>query len=270
MYQTYIFDLYETLLDIHTDEDSLFFWTKMADLYACYGAVYDPEEMKDMYRKFCREEEIKTKKEGITYPEIDLTAVFERLLKEAPSAVCVPYSIASMKRWSGMIANTFRVLSRDRLKPYKNVLETLQKLKDEGKRIILCSNAQAAFTETELAVTGLTDYFDGIYLSSDYGVRKPDRLFLDYVVKNEKLNVKECLFIGNDFVSDISMAYACGMDSAFLNTYRFSEERIHEEIETIRTDEEIRIHVIQDIKELPAIKKGESRYGEMAERRSIL
>ena len=61
MYQNYIFDLYGTLVDIHTDETVRGLWKQMAELYTRRGAAYRPEELRETYEMLCREE---TKKKG--------------------------------------------------------------------------------------------------------------------------------------------------------------------------------------------------------------
>ena len=56
MYQNYIFDLYGTLIDIHTDEETRGLWKQMAGILARRGAKYRPEELRQAYRTFCEEE----------------------------------------------------------------------------------------------------------------------------------------------------------------------------------------------------------------------
>ena len=76
MYQTCIFDLYGTLVDIHTDEDSDKLWEKMALFYGFYGACYKIEEMKAAYKAIVQKME--KGKEGIrrdsheAFPEIQI------------------------------------------------------------------------------------------------------------------------------------------------------------------------------------------------------
>lgn len=41
MYQNYIFDLYGTLVDIHTNEDKPYLWDKMTEFYGFQGAIYE-------------------------------------------------------------------------------------------------------------------------------------------------------------------------------------------------------------------------------------
>ncbi|MFR2512747.1 MAG: hypothetical protein ACLS9K_13090, partial [Lachnospira eligens] len=42
-YKNYVFDLYGTLVDIHTDEEQELLWEKLALFYGYYDAVYEPE-----------------------------------------------------------------------------------------------------------------------------------------------------------------------------------------------------------------------------------
>ena len=97
MYQNYIFDLYGTLVDIHTNEKKAYLWKKMS--------------------------------------------------------------------------------------LFPGVPEMLQRLKDAGKKVFLLSNAQALFTAPEIPLLGLTKYFDGILLSSDDRVKKPDPAFFEMLLK---------------------------------------------------------------------------------------
>ena len=45
-YDNYVFDLYGTLVDIHTQEDDYVLWEKLALFYGYYSAIYEPEELK--------------------------------------------------------------------------------------------------------------------------------------------------------------------------------------------------------------------------------
>ena len=57
MHKNFIFDLYGTLIHIHTDENDMFLWQKMAEIYSAYGAEYDGYGLKEAYARICREEE---------------------------------------------------------------------------------------------------------------------------------------------------------------------------------------------------------------------
>ena len=49
MYRNFVFDLYGTLVDIHTQEEQELLWEKMALFYGYQGAFYTPQELHDAF-----------------------------------------------------------------------------------------------------------------------------------------------------------------------------------------------------------------------------
>ncbi len=231
MIKNYIFDLYGTLLAIRTDEYHLSFWRKMCKVYRQYGIRYKPVELRRKYADLClKEERLMSDRQ---YPEINLLNVFSSLLKG--------------KRGNAEeIATLFRASSRLYCFPYENTITVLEKLKKQGKKIYLLSNAQHVFTMKELEDSGLIQYFDGIYISSDYGIKKPDPAFMEILLEKESLKKEECVMIGNDFDSDIATAQACGMKSIFLNTDKHDTAYLHKQSQ----NKNVRIIESGDIREI--------------------
>lgn len=52
--KNYIFDLYGTLIDIHTNESKPSLWRNMASLLSLMGASYNPGTLKKRYRELVR------------------------------------------------------------------------------------------------------------------------------------------------------------------------------------------------------------------------
>lgn len=229
-YQNYIFDLYGTLLDIWTDENDPLLWQRMAEIYSCYGADYNAEALKVAYRRIVEEEQDKLAvHNGSRYPEIRLENVFLRLLKESPVKHRSELSLRGRKEqtlWLAMIACTFRCLSTRRFRLFPRVKDVLTAVRAQGHPIYLLSNAQRIFTMPELEKTGLVDFFDAIYLSSDAGIAKPDPAFMEKLLREQRLDPADCVMIGNDWSSDMVMAAKCGVDGIFLNTGHFTESEI--------------------------------------------
>ena len=113
----------------------------------------------------------------------------------------------------------FREKSRDKMKVYDGVFEFLSDIKNSGGRIFLLSNAQRLFTEKELDDTGLTPYFDDIFISSDMGIKKPDGKFLEALIEKHGLNKEECVMIGNEEGSDGKVAIAAGIDHIIVTDF---------------------------------------------------
>lgn len=220
MYEAYIFDLYGTLVDIRTDEEMPYLWKKMSEIYTSMGAFYEPEELHDEMRRL-EEAQVKVLKQKLAkcvkkedqaeiLAEPDLTEVFAKLYEQKGCAVT--------EETARLTAITFRAISRLRLEVYAGVKETLARLRSEGKKLYLLSNAQRDFTCPELEMTGLTGCFDGILISSVEGVKKPSRLFFDRLLERYGLDAKKCLMVGNDEQSDIGGAIRVGMDSLYIHT----------------------------------------------------
>lgn len=209
-YTNYIFDLYGTLVNIETNEDQDSLWESIAKLYSCFGANYTGSELQASYAKLCQAE-----KETFTceYPEICLDNVFRNLFVEKgvlPEESLVYY-----------IGNTFRCLSRSVFALYPGITETLQTLKKQGKHVYLLSNAQRIFTYQELSQLGILPYFDGIFISSDHGIKKPDPAYMNKLLDTYSLKKEDSVMIGNEIQTDITIANACGMDSLYIRSQDF-------------------------------------------------
>lgn len=220
-YRNYIFDLYGTLIDIHTDEESPELWQFMTDyLKEHFCAATTAQKLKADYAAICKDETVKlAKATGSDYPEIKIEWVWKRLIEhdcnyDEMRDLCV----------------AFREKSRDKLICYKNVHRVLATIKDKGSRIYLLSNAQRLFTEKELKDTGLTGYFDDIFISSDMGVKKPDASFINSLMAKHSLVKSETVMVGNEISSDIGSAIAAGIDGIYLNTYCHTPQELDAEL----------------------------------------
>lgn len=214
MYKAYIFDLYGTLVDIKTDEKQIIIWEKMALYFGYFGVIYEPEELQDKYLKTI--EKLMEANKKTKYPDIEIEDVFYKLFRLK--------NVQPKKKAARDAAKVFRMLSTEYIKVYDGVFELLKLLRGKGKQVYLLSNAQTKFTIPELKHLGLKDYFDGIYISSDYGMCKPCEDFFGILLKTEELKKQECIMIGNDYSTDIKGANGIGMDSIYIQTNIVNEE----------------------------------------------
>lgn len=221
-YRHCIFDLYGTLVDIHTDEDAPGLWTAIADYYRAQGAAYGPEELRSSYLRLVREAESRAaplrRDAHEAHPEIQLERVFARLFREKGASADLPQAVQAGRR--------FRELSTEYIRLYGGAKELLTALRERGCRLWLLSNAQAIFTRWELERLGLAGCFDGIYLSSDYGVKKPDRRFFEVLLRKENILPEQAVMIGNDGVCDIAGARGVGLDTVYLRSNLSPDEPV--------------------------------------------
>ena len=223
LYQDYIFDLYGTLVDIRTDEGQRALWNKMSLFYGYHGAAYKPEELRTAYlalvegKESAQKERTQKEEQGKAvqyaheaYPEIPIEEVFLDL-----------YMAKGVNPSEALVLHTgqmFRALSTHHVKLYAGVRELLLSLRNRGRGVYLLSNAQRIFTEYELRHLGIADCFDGILISSDHGVKKPDERFFRILLEKYKINPEHALMIGNDLDSDIAGAKKVGIDTFYIHS----------------------------------------------------
>lgn len=216
MYKNCIFDLYGTLIDINTNEWSGYLWKKMQEFYSFYGAEYSSLELKKEYFRICKEEEEKLTE--FDYPEIKIENVFQKLFNNKGIDINIETCITA--------GQFFRIISTKYIKLYDGTIELLEYLKSKNKKIYLLSNAQQIFTEYEMKHLDIYKYFDGIVFSSDESCRKPSQSFFDIVIERYKLDRKESIMIGNDWITDIEGAKKAGLDSIYIHTNISPKETI--------------------------------------------
>ena len=209
-YTDLIFDLYGTLVDIHTEENELV-WEKTALYFGFYGAHYTTQELRDAFQAELHRREAKAGQSYECFPDIP----FEQVMAELFRAKGVVENADSL----GInAAQLFRISSIEYVKLYSGALDALAKLRRAGCRLWLLSNAQRIFTAYELRHLGLGEQLDGIYISSDYRCRKPDTRFYRVLLEEQGLAVENCLMIGNDRNTDIAGAKSLGMATLYMHT----------------------------------------------------
>lgn len=210
-YRHCVFDLYGTLVDIHTDEDSPALWREMAAWYSRRGAACRPQELHSAYLRAVEQAGgLSGGDAHEAYPEIQLELVFRQLFQERGVAADMEQAVQAGRR--------FRELSTAYIRLYDGAKELLCALRRRGCGVWLLSNAQSMFTGWELEQLGLTEYFDGIYLSSDYGVKKPDRRFFQALLRERNIAPETAVMIGNDGLCDIRGGRDAGMDTFYIRS----------------------------------------------------
>ncbi len=209
-YTDLIFDLYGTLVDIHTDENNEV-WEKTA-LYFCYhGVNYSGRELEADYKSVVSTRESVLGQGYEMYPDIPFDGVLADLFRAK--------GLTDRADELGLnAAHVFRIASTEYIRLYDGALDALSVLRQHGFRLWLLSNAQRAFTAYELRALGLDKQFHGIYLSSDYTCRKPDPRFFHALLEDRNLTPSACLMIGNDRSTDIAGAKDCGLATLYMHT----------------------------------------------------
>ncbi len=233
MYQNYIFDLYGTLVDIHTNEQKRYLWEKIALYMRLQGADYKATELKKTYHAQILTQRVQNlaaaqaalaagcqsenKPEG-NIAEIlrleEMEVSFEGLIPALYQAKGVHISEKQAKDWAVM----FRTISLEHLSLYEGAAGLLNRLREHGKKVFLLSNAQRLFTEPEMRALGIYDSFDAVYYSSDIGFVKPSPRFYQKLLQEQGLKPQDCVMVGNDDKADAWGAHDNGLDSIYIYT----------------------------------------------------
>ena len=221
-YRNYIFDLYGTLVDIHTDENLPTLWQGAANILEEWNIRYTPTELRTKYLEICafltERKKAELAERGIPGPEeIELTDVWDAL------ADCKGEKLTEGQKLD--FSRIFRKLSTLKLRLYPDAKELLHSLQETGKTVCLLTNAQASFTLPELEELGISNDFDHIFISSSAGVKKPGSAFFSQLW-NIGLHPENCLMIGNDDICDCHGAAAVGMDSLYIRTEQSPEPKL--------------------------------------------
>lgn len=198
----FLFDLYGTLVDIHTDEEMPRLWEGFATLL---GEGSDSADaLKAEYKSLCA---LHASKKADPLEEFDLLEVFCEMLAKRG----LPTSDAPR------LAREFRALSREKLRTFPRVPEMLAELRATGSGVYLVSNAQTCFTLDELDILGLKSLLDGILISSEAGIKKPSPRIFE--IARERFSLEgRCVYVGNDMHDDVLGAYRAGIPTVYIET----------------------------------------------------
>lgn len=207
-YDTFLFDLYGTLFDLHVDEHCAKTWKKWLKWLDGHG-VKHPDYIRMRaeffnWDRLFREKALAEKKHEV--PEIDVIEIYRIMFAE--------YGNKDMSEELIREASyAFREASMAYIRLFPGVIEYMNMLHSEGKKAYILSNAQASYTIPEIKMFGLDKVMDGYYLSSDYYVMKPDKTFFDIAINDLKLDKAKTIMIGDSAENDIAGAKNAGIDS---------------------------------------------------------
>jgi len=213
-----VFDIYGTLIDIRTDESDITTYKEISHFLKKYDFIVDPALLREQYfsiqKKWSRE---KNKIQGIRYPEVRIVDVFKEILKNHTQhpTECPEETVHGLSETLPLL---FRELTIKKIGLLPHVIPTLEELDKQGYKLSIISNAQTIIAVPELNKFNLIKYFYPIILSSDYGVKKPEKtLFMEYLRKM-KLTPEQIVFVGNDMRDDIFGAQRLGIKTIFVDT----------------------------------------------------
>lgn len=99
----------------------------------------------------------------------------------------------------------------------EDALNTLERLKSQGYRLGLISNASdAEDVRSLLAQHQLTGYFDPILISAEIGMRKPHPYIFQMALALSKTTAQQAAMVGDSLKADIAGAHGMGMTAIWI------------------------------------------------------
>lgn len=202
MHHNFLFDLDQTLLDFHASE------------YKALGIVLRANGLSfsdDIYRAFKAYNKalwLELEKGTISRAEL-FTKRFQDVFSrcEGDSAGLDPLKVND---------EFIRTMSVNGVL-MDGALEFVEKVKENipDARIYIASNGATINAKGRIASTGLDRYIDGLFISEDMGVTKPDAAFFDICLNRIGEPGSSCIMIGDSLSSDMLGAKNASLDSVW-------------------------------------------------------
>ncbi|MBR0513370.1 MAG: YjjG family noncanonical pyrimidine nucleotidase [Clostridia bacterium] len=202
MHHNFLFDLDQTLLDFHASE------------YKALGIVLNENGLSfsdEIYRAFIAYN--KSLWLELEKGTISRTELFTRRFRDVFSRCEGDSSGLDPLKVNDAFIRTMSVngVLMD------GALAFVRRLKDNipDARIYIASNGATVNAKGRLASTGLDRYTDGVFISEEMGVTKPDAAFFERILEQIGEPGSSCIMIGDSLTSDMLGAKNASLDSVW-------------------------------------------------------
>ena len=202
MHRNFLFDLDQTLLDFHASE-----YKALGIVLRANGLSFS-DEIYRAFKAYNKSLWLELEKGTISRTELftkRFLDVFSRC--EGDSAGLDPLAVND---------DFVRTMSVNGVL-MDGALEFVRRVKENipNSRIYIASNGATINAKGRIASTGLDRYIDGLFISEDMGVTKPDAAFFDICLDRIGEPGSSCIMIGDSLSSDMLGAKNAALDSVW-------------------------------------------------------
>ena len=208
MKKVILFDLYDTVLkDVSFSVQQCFEW-----LYETYFKEVCTREVFEAHREIYTPMYAKRAEDNseVHFMRDEVVKIFEHFKVRLPENLDVlEYNLLNQMQQETLL---------------EDVKETLVTLQEHGIGMYILSNSifSGKATDRLLEKFDILKYFSKVFVSADYGIRKPHPGFFQMAVdeiqkKYPDVRKEDILFVGNDYQSDVKGAVGAGLDVAWYN-----------------------------------------------------
>ena len=109
------------------------------------------------------------------------------------------------------LADVYRNERSDRAAAIDGWLEVLAAARAHGPIGLITNFSDGPMQRDKIRGAGLEGQFDGVYISGEVGVWKPEPGIFEHAAKDLGVDPRDCVHIGNNVQSDVEGALAAGM-----------------------------------------------------------
>lgn len=114
-------------------------------------------------------------------------------------------------------ARGYDAYRRDLLELWPGARELLASLRERGYKLAMMTNGFAETHRDKIAVLGLTDAFDEIFIADEVGMVKPDARLFRLAAERLSVTPEACAMVGDRFERDVRGAASVGMYTVWMN-----------------------------------------------------
>ena len=216
MKKAILFDLYDTVLkDISFSVQQCFEW-----LYENY------------FKEVCTREEFEAYREAFTpiYTKRAEDNSEVHFMRDEVVKIFEHFKVMLPEDLDALEYNLMNQMQQETL--LEAVKDTLIGLHDKGIGMYMLSNSifSGKATERLLGDFNILKFFNRVFVSADYGIRKPHPGFFQLAVEeiqkdHPDVQKEDILFVGNDYTSDVQGANVAGLDVAWYNVNQLPDEK---------------------------------------------
>lgn len=200
-----ILDLDDTLCDTRTAYTNA--RSKISEILAASGI--DPSAFWPRYETMASGPFQQAIDGALPWPEYRRT----RFLNPLEGIISKPEELAERLNIAFMDQINFEI------RPFDDVIPTLQSLRAKGIRSALLTNGPSDGQRIKIQSSGLADYLDGIFISDELNCAKPDPTVFECVLKQMQTPFDETVMIGDSLESDMAGADNAGIAGILMDRF---------------------------------------------------
>lgn len=120
-------------------------------------------------------------------------------------------------RFGPGIANHYRDLRDERVRPFKGALETLSWLRERGVKLGMMTNGAGPAQRAKIERFELAEHFAHIVIEGEFGVGKPDRAVYETLLKELDVSPADTWAIGDNLRWDVYPPMEMGMHGIWVD-----------------------------------------------------